>query len=108
VPDVAEVTVTEGAGGAYTVTVVDGPRTTTHTVRVPDRFAADLGCPLVPGIELVRLSFSFLLDREPASSILRTFSLDQIGSYFPEYRHTIRDTIGDAPAGGTGGDPAAG
>jgi hypothetical protein len=105
---VAEVTVTEGASGAYTVTVADGPRTTTHTVRVPDGFAAALGCPLTPGIELVRYSFSFLLEREPASSILRTFSLDQIGSYFPEYRRTMGDIIRDAPDGDTSGAPATG
>jgi len=108
VPGVAEVTVTEGAAGTYLVTVADGPRTTTHTVRVPDGFATDLGCPLVPGIDLVRHSFSFLLEREPASSILRTFSLEEIGNYFPEYRHTIGDIIRDAPAGDTGGDPATG
>jgi hypothetical protein len=104
----AEVTITEGAAGTYTVTVADGPRTTTHAVRVPDGFATDLGCPLAPGSELVRHSFSFLLEREPASSILRTFSLEQIGDYFPEYRHTIRDIIGNAPTGDSSGDPEAG
>ena len=35
--------------------------------------------------ELVRASFAFLLEREPARSILRRFSLDVIGDYFPEY-----------------------
>jgi hypothetical protein len=35
--------------------------------------------------ELVRASFEFLLEREPATSILRRFSLDVIGDYFPEY-----------------------
>jgi hypothetical protein len=108
VPGVAEVTVSAGAAGTYTVTVADGPRTTRHTVRVPDGFATDLGCPLASGIELVRHSFSFLLEREPSSSILGTFSLEQIGNYFPEYRHTIRDIIRNAPAGDTSGDPATG
>ncbi|MGH2711866.1 MAG: hypothetical protein ACRDH9_11770 [Actinomycetota bacterium] len=35
--------------------------------------------------EVVRASFEFLLEREPATSILPEFSLDQIGRYFPEY-----------------------
>lgn len=35
--------------------------------------------------EVVRESFEFLLEREPAASILPEFSLDEIGRYFPEY-----------------------
>ncbi len=35
--------------------------------------------------DLVRRSFAFLLEREPASSILRTFDLSAIRRYFPEY-----------------------
>jgi hypothetical protein len=35
--------------------------------------------------DLVRRSFDFLLEREPAGSILRTFDLSVIGHYFPEY-----------------------
>jgi hypothetical protein len=34
---------------------------------------------------VVRESFRFLLEREPASSILRRFSLGDIARYFPEY-----------------------
>ena len=35
--------------------------------------------------DLVRRSFVFLLEREPATSILRTFDLSVISRYFPEY-----------------------
>ena len=35
--------------------------------------------------DLVKRSFDFLLEREPATSILRTFDLAVIRSYFPEY-----------------------
>jgi hypothetical protein len=35
--------------------------------------------------DLVRRSFDFLLEREPASSILRAFDLSVIQRYFPEY-----------------------
>lgn len=38
---------------------------------------------------VVRASFEFLLEREPASSILPEFSLDEISRYFPEYREEL-------------------
>jgi hypothetical protein len=34
---------------------------------------------------VVRESFRFLLEREPATSILRQFSLSDISRFFPEY-----------------------
>lgn len=40
--------------------------------------------------EVVRESFAFLLEREPATSILRRFSLDVISGYFPEYPTDMR------------------
>ena len=39
---------------------------------------------------LVRESFAFLLEREPASSILARFDLPVIARYFPEYDGDIR------------------
>jgi hypothetical protein len=86
----AEVSVEEQAPGTYAVAVNDGRRTTTHTVRVPAGLPATLGCAEVSGAELVRCSFAFLLEREPPSSILATFSLEQISDYFPDYPQTIR------------------
>jgi hypothetical protein len=91
---VAEVTVVEKAAGTYTVTINDGTASRSHTVRVPTGLPDALGCGLVPVIELVRGSIAFLLERESPTSILRTFSLEQIGDYFPEYRATISRTLG--------------
>lgn len=72
-----------------TVEVEGGPRTE-HRVRVP---AADLE-RLDPGARdphlLVNRSFRFLLAREPATSILRSFDLTEIGRYFPEYEAETR------------------
>jgi hypothetical protein len=96
---VAEVTVVEEADDTYTVTVEDRSRSTTHRVRVPPGLPGALGCPQVPVAELVRCSFAFLLAREPATSILRSFSLEQIGDYFPEYGATIRRTLARDPGG---------
>jgi hypothetical protein len=40
--------------------------------------------------DLVARSFDFLLRREPATSILRTFDLAVIERYFPEYEKEFR------------------
>jgi hypothetical protein len=57
---------------------------------VPEGLADQLGWGDADESELVRESFVFLLEREPASSILPSFSLDVIGRYFPEYENEIR------------------
>jgi hypothetical protein len=40
--------------------------------------------------DLVTRSFEFLLEREPPTSILRTFALPDIERYFPDYPRAIR------------------
>ena len=52
---------------------------------VPPDLPESLGWAEGRDSELVRDSFAFLLEREPATSILSRFSLDVIGTYFPEY-----------------------
>jgi len=82
--------VAEDADGNFAVKVSDGRVETRHLVSVPRGFGPDLGLGAISGEDLVRASFLFLLDREPATSILAEFSLDLISRYFPEYRHEIR------------------
>jgi hypothetical protein len=89
----ARITVDERPDGAFTVSLDDEGVTTTHCVRVPTGFLDELGCGDVPAGELVRCSFVFLLEREPARAILREFSLEQIGGYFPEYGAEIRKAL---------------
>jgi hypothetical protein len=43
--------------------------------------------------KLVEKSFEFLLEREPNTSILRTFDLPVIQRYFAEYEKTIRTLL---------------
>ncbi len=90
---VADITVTSTGGrpdeAAFRVEVRDGATTTRHEVTVPGELVASLGWDR-GGEELVRESFEFLVAREPATSILRRFSLDVIGGYFPEYSSEIR------------------
>jgi hypothetical protein len=40
--------------------------------------------------DLVRRSFAFLLEREPATSVLRRFELSVIHRYFPEYDQQLK------------------
>lgn len=42
---------------------------------------------------LVRAAFAFLLEREPASSILRSFDLPVIGRYFPGWEADVRGRL---------------
>lgn len=78
------------APGEFGVEVTEGHEVTGHRVRVPEGFLDDL---LLAGAEqeaVVRESFEFLLEREPATSILREFSLDEITRFFPEYPDELR------------------
>ena len=61
-----------------------------HEIRVAPE---DLGrlAPSAPDpTDLVERSLAFLLEREPPTSILRSFDLPVIGGFFPEYEATIR------------------
>jgi hypothetical protein len=77
-------------GWTCSVTLREGNRdVSSHRVRVA---ASDLD-RLAPGADdptaLVDASFGFLLEREPAQSILRSFELTEIGHFFPEYETDI-------------------
>ena len=92
----AQITVTRQSDGTFHVQT---PAGTSHDVSVPAGFAASLGCGRVAPEELVRASFEFLLEHEPATSILRTFSLDIISQYFPSYPADIRARLGSSDPG---------
>ncbi len=73
----------------FRVTVRDGESETSHQVTVPERLIEELGPVEHDPERVVRESFEFLLEREPASSIMQEFSLDVISSYFPEYEDEL-------------------
>ncbi len=76
----------------FTVTVT-GAATTTHTVTLTEDYWQKLTGGRTPRRELVKKSFDFLLEREPNTSILRSFELPLIQQYFPEYESTIRSML---------------
>jgi hypothetical protein len=94
-----QLTVTPQADGTFHVQT---PAGTSHEVSVPAGFPASLGCGHVAPGELVRASFEFLLEREPATSILREFSLDVISRYFPGYPAEISGRLGGSDPGTPG------
>ncbi len=92
----AQITVTRQADGTFHVQT---PAGTSHEVSVPAGFPASLGCGHAAPGELVRASFEFLLEREPATAILRVFGLDVISQYFPGYPAEIRARLHNSDPG---------
>lgn len=80
-----EIAITEVQDREFAVEVREKARRTQHRVTVPRR-GEGLDLDLDQDLErVVRESFRFLLEREPASAILPRFSLAEISRYFPEY-----------------------
>jgi hypothetical protein len=74
----------------FHVQIREGDGTARHYhVTVPENLLAELQVPKKDLDKVVRESFIFLLEREPASSIMHDFSLDVIPSYFPEYKEAL-------------------
>jgi hypothetical protein len=82
----ADIKISPLALRVFRVEVREGQReTTTHQVTVPERLGQRLELRDDDLERVVRESFRFLLEREPATSILAQFSLSDISRYFPEY-----------------------
>ena len=81
----ADISITPVAPRVFRVEVREGQGATTHQVTVPERLGETLELREDDLERVVLESFRFLLEREPATSILRQFSLGDISRYFPEY-----------------------
>jgi hypothetical protein len=90
----AELDITASGEHVYDVTITDDDGAQTrHCVTVPERFLLDHGLAAPQEPVLVRASIQYLLEREPPSSILSAFSLDDITRYFPGYPGEIAARI---------------
>ena len=78
----ADISITPVAPRVFRVEVREGQSATTP-VTVPERLGQTLELPEDDLERVVRESFRFLLEREPATSILRQFSLSDISRYLP-------------------------
>ena len=85
----ADITVTSTGPREFEVQVRDEDLETSHHVTVPESLIDELQLPEDDLERVVRESFNFLLEREPASSIMSEFSLDVISGYFPEYKKEL-------------------
>jgi len=85
----ADITVTKTDAREFDVEIGEGETQTNHHVTVPQGLSDELQLPEVDLEAVVRESIEFLLEREPASSILPEFSLDVIPNYFPEYKEEL-------------------
>jgi 4-hydroxyphenylpyruvate dioxygenase-like putative hemolysin len=89
-PVAARIEVSPESEHEFRVTVTDGAARTVHRVTVPASYYEKLTGRRIGAKELVRLSFEFLLEREPKESILQAFELPVIGRYFPEFEREMR------------------
>ena len=70
---------------------VNAKNSTSHNVTLTDDTHQNLTNGKVSKKKLIEFSFKFLLEREPNTSILSSFELSVISSYFPEYIRTVKE-----------------
>ncbi len=64
-----------------------------HLVTLDDAYYQFLTRGRIPKEDLIRKSFQFLLERESKESILRSFHLQMISRYFPEYEEEMSSSM---------------
>jgi len=82
------ISVQSSGGDVYRVVVTQDGSKTSHDVTVTAEDVARYAPGATPE-RLLEASFRFLLEREPASSILSRFALPVIERYFPDYPRVI-------------------
>lgn len=73
-----------------TVRVTEGKGETTHEVTLKKADLARLAKQGEQPAKFVERCFAFLLERESKESILRTFDVSVIATYFPEFEKEIQ------------------
>lgn len=87
-----QISVEPSGSAVYRVVVTEGRHVTTHEVTVTPEDVARYAPGSTPE-RLLEASFEFLLEREPASSILSRFALPVIERYFSDYPRVIARMI---------------
>jgi hypothetical protein len=77
----------------FGIQVTEGDVTTSHEVHLEADVLDEVGVTEGGAERVVRETFAFLLEREPATSILRSFSLADVSRYFPEFRDELRTRL---------------
>lgn len=87
------ISITPAGPHEFGVEVTEGNETTSHKVIVPPALLDGWGLEVAHGEDVVRESFAFLMEREPATSILPEFSLAIISRYYPEYKDELPERL---------------
>lgn len=90
---VARIEVEKVKEGEFRVRLSEAKSQSTHRVTLSQADYRRLSGGKIEPQELIRLSFEFLLAREPMESILAEFDLPLIGRYFPEYERELKRKI---------------
>jgi hypothetical protein len=82
--------VTRDGRNRFRILVIDDDGSTTeHDVTVSSDDLDRLGSGYATAEDFIRACFRFLLAREPKGSILRSFDVAQISTYFPGFEGAI-------------------
>jgi len=84
---VTDIVITPLEPGRFRAEVTEGHLTTSHRVIVPDGL---LGLAEADEERVVQETMRFLLEREPATSILPEFALDDVPRYFEGFYDDLR------------------
>jgi hypothetical protein len=79
--------------GEFRVRVSESKSQSTHRVTLAQSDYLKFTGGKVKAEELIKVSFEFLLAREPKEFILPEFDLPLIGRYFPEYERELKRRI---------------
>lgn len=85
----AEINIENISLNTYRV-IVHGNSTTVHIITTQSDYVKRLVADKTSIEKLLEKSFEFLLEREPNTSILRSFDLCDISKYFTEYEREIK------------------
>ena len=83
------ISITKKTDAVFAVIIEDNV-TTTHTVTVTEQSLNDLTGNSVTKKQFLGLSIKFLLVREPNTSILASFDVNVILTYFSDYRDEVK------------------
>lgn len=73
--------------------IVENDLKTIHMVDLKESYYQSVCGGKIAPEDLIKKSFEFLLAREPNTSILQSFSLNEISSYFSEYESEIKRMV---------------
>jgi hypothetical protein len=85
-----DVLITPLEPGKFRAEVTEGHLTTSHRVNLTDGVLDGAGLSGADHERVVQETMRFLLEREPATSILPEFSLEDVSRFFPEFYEELR------------------